>query len=167
MITSLDILCCNPLDLRNKIRKIEHKKIFCGPSKILKNISWLINICLKYFMTPTKTLRPQSYILMYSPELYEMLSIRKPTNDCCYCLTSFNLYTVKEMCSRWYRSQFNKFEKALVWVEILCLDFQKTPSNQNIKSSKVSTFKNCEIFSNCYFSYVRDYKITLITVKNS
>ena len=52
-----------PLNLKNKITKIEHKKIFCGPSKILKNISWPINICLKYFMTPTKALRPPSYIL--------------------------------------------------------------------------------------------------------
>ena len=49
--------------LKNKILKIEHKKIFRGPSKILKNISWPINICLKYFMAPTKTLRPPSYIL--------------------------------------------------------------------------------------------------------
>ena len=32
--------------------KIEHKKIFYGPSKILKNISWFIDICLKHFMTP-------------------------------------------------------------------------------------------------------------------
>ena len=40
------------------------KKIFRGPSKILKNISWHINICLKYFMAPTKTLHPPpSYIL--------------------------------------------------------------------------------------------------------
>ena len=37
--------------------KIEHKKIFCGPSKILKNISWPINIHLKYFITPTETHR--------------------------------------------------------------------------------------------------------------
>ena len=43
--------------------KIEHKKIFRGLSKILKNISWPINICLKYFMAPTKTLQPPSYIL--------------------------------------------------------------------------------------------------------
>ena len=28
-----------------------------------KNVSWPINICLKYFMTPTKTFRPLSYIL--------------------------------------------------------------------------------------------------------
>ena len=49
--------------LKVKIRK-EHKNIFCGPSKIFKNISWLINICLKYFMTPVKTLHhPPSRIL--------------------------------------------------------------------------------------------------------
>ena len=57
-MASLDILCFNPFNLKNKIMKIEHKKIFHGPSKILKNISWPINICLKYFMTPTKTLHP-------------------------------------------------------------------------------------------------------------
>ena len=62
-MASSDILCFNPFNLKNKIMKIEHKKIFCGPSKILKNISWPINICLKYFMDPTKTLRPPSYIL--------------------------------------------------------------------------------------------------------
>ena len=39
------------------------KKVFCGPSKIFKNISWPTNICSKYFMTPTKTLQPPSYIL--------------------------------------------------------------------------------------------------------
>ena len=63
-MASLDILCSNPLNLKSKITKIEHKKIFCAPSKILKNISWPINICLKYFMTPTKSLRPPSYILI-------------------------------------------------------------------------------------------------------
>ena len=62
-MASLDILCFNPFNLKNKIMKIEHKKIFCGPSKILKNISWPINVCLKYFMAPVRTLRPPSYIL--------------------------------------------------------------------------------------------------------
>ena len=62
-MASLDILCSNPLNLKNKITKIEHKNIFCGPSKILKNIWWPINICLKYFMSPRKTLLPPSYIL--------------------------------------------------------------------------------------------------------
>ena len=62
-MASLDILCFNPFNLKNKIMKIEHKKIFRGPSKILKNISWSINICLKYIMNPTKALLPPSYIL--------------------------------------------------------------------------------------------------------
>ena len=53
-MASLNILCFNPFYLKNKIMK--HKKIFRDPSKILKNISWPINICLKYFMDPTKTL---------------------------------------------------------------------------------------------------------------
>ena len=43
--------------------KIKHEKIFCGPSKILENISWPIKLCLKYFMTSTKTLRTPFYIL--------------------------------------------------------------------------------------------------------
>ena len=66
-MASLDILCFNPFNLRNKIMKIE-QKIFHGPSKILKNFSWPINICLKYFMVPTKTLRlPPPTYLMYGP----------------------------------------------------------------------------------------------------
>ena len=63
LTASLDTLYFNPLNLRNKITKIEHKKIFCSPSKILKNILWSIDICLKYFMTPTKILRPPFYIV--------------------------------------------------------------------------------------------------------
>ena len=70
-MASLDILCSNALKLKNKITKIEHKKIFCGPSKLLKNILWPINICLKYFITSTKTLRPlprpPPTSLMYGP----------------------------------------------------------------------------------------------------
>ena len=57
-MASLDILCFNPFDLKNKIMKIEHQKTFRGPSKIFKNISWSIYICLKHFMIPAKTLRP-------------------------------------------------------------------------------------------------------------
>ena len=45
--------------------------------------------------------------------------------------------------------------------EILCFDSPKTRSNQYIKSRKVATFKNCEIFPNLYFPYVRHYKATL------
>ena len=48
-MVSLDILCSNALNFENKIMEIEHKKMF----RI-----WLINICLKYFMTPSKTLCP-------------------------------------------------------------------------------------------------------------
>ena len=61
-MASLDIFCSDPLNLKNKITKTEHKKISCGPSKVLKNISWPISICLKYFMT-IKILRSPSYIL--------------------------------------------------------------------------------------------------------
>ena len=68
LMASLDILRFNPFNLKNRIMKIERKEIFCGPSKILKNISWPINICLKYFIVPTKTLRPPlPTYLMYSP----------------------------------------------------------------------------------------------------
>ena len=52
-MASLDILCSKSLNVKNKITKIEQKKLFCGPSKTLRNISWPINICLKYFMTPS------------------------------------------------------------------------------------------------------------------
>ena len=34
LMANLDILCSNPLNLKNKIARIEQKKIFCGPSKI-------------------------------------------------------------------------------------------------------------------------------------
>ena len=75
-MASLDILCFNPFNIKNKIMKIEHKKIFRGPLKILKNISWPINICLKYFMTPTKTLRSPSYILYVRSLIWMFNSIR-------------------------------------------------------------------------------------------
>ena len=93
-----------------------------------------------FYVCNLKILKNLSY-------LYEVFSRRKTTNDCCYRLTSSNVNTVKEMWSRWYHFQFNKFVKAWVRVEILYLDFRKTPSNQNIKSSKVAIFEICEIFS--------------------
>ena len=77
-MASLDILCFNPFNLKNKIMKIEHKKIFRGPSKILKNISWLINICLNYFMTPIKALRPHYYILNVRSLTYKNLFVLFP-----------------------------------------------------------------------------------------
>ena len=69
-MASLDIFYFNHFILKNKIMKIEHQKIFHGPSKNLKNISWPITICLKYFMDPTKTLCPPPLpptYLMYGP----------------------------------------------------------------------------------------------------
>ena len=81
-MASLDILSSNPLNLKTQITKIEHKKIICGPSKYLKNIPWPINICLKYFMTPIKTLPPppphptSSYILNVYSLLYRSKSIK-------------------------------------------------------------------------------------------
>ena len=49
LIASSDILCSDHFNLKIKITKGEHKKIFwfCGPSKIFKNNSWPINIYLK------------------------------------------------------------------------------------------------------------------------
>ena len=70
LMASFDVLCSNSINLKDKNTKIEHNKIFCGPSKTLKNISWPINICLKYIMTPTKTLRPPPTCSMYDPYVY-------------------------------------------------------------------------------------------------
>ena len=65
LMASLDILCSNHLNLKNKITKIELRKIFCSPWKILKNIPWPINICQKYFIAPTKS--PPFIYLMNGP----------------------------------------------------------------------------------------------------
>ena len=62
-MASLDILCFNSFNLKNKVMKIEHKEMLRAPSKILKDISWPINICLKYFMAPQKPSGHPSYIL--------------------------------------------------------------------------------------------------------
>ena len=61
-MTSLDILRFNPFNLKTNYENITLKKIFHGPLKIFKNISWPINICLKNFMILTKAL-PPSYAL--------------------------------------------------------------------------------------------------------
>ena len=62
LMSSLNILCSDRHNFlkevtQKKNRKEAHKKIFCGPSKLVKNILWPINICLKYFMAPAKTLQ--------------------------------------------------------------------------------------------------------------
>ena len=51
------------LNFKIKLRKENTRKYFVTNQKFLKNISWPINICLRYFMTPTKTLWPSTYIL--------------------------------------------------------------------------------------------------------
>ena len=66
--------------LKVKIRK-EHKKIFCGPSKNFTNISWTINIWLKYFITPAKTLQLAPTYLMYSPSSTEKLTTPITTDN--------------------------------------------------------------------------------------
>ena len=63
-MASLDILCSSPLNLINKITKIEHKKIFCGPSKILKNFE-------KYFMAHP-----------YMPKIFHNPHKNPPTPSC-------------------------------------------------------------------------------------
>ena len=78
--------------------------------------------------------------------LDKVLTFKQKTLGKSMCLASSNVYTVKKMCSRRYRSQFNKIEKACVSVEVLCLYFLKTRSYINIQnqgkrqSSKIVRF---------------------------
>ena len=64
----------------------------------------------------------------------------------------------------------NKSEKAWARVKILCLDFWKTPSNQNIKSNKVATFEICEFFlttiSHTYGTIKPPWRAAIIVVQN-
>ena len=107
-MATLNILCFKPLNLKNKTTKIKHKKIFFCPSKIMKNISCSINICLKYFMTYTKVLclpppppppppphfpRPPKY-LMDGP-LWSGSSFLIPSDffRLVHCLVQSSLYT--------------------------------------------------------------------------
>ena len=56
-MASLDILCSNPLNLKNKIT-YRTKKDILWPIKNFEKYFMVYHICLKYFMAPTKTLRP-------------------------------------------------------------------------------------------------------------
>ena len=96
-MASFDILRFNPFNLKSKIMKIEHKKIFRSPSKILKKISWPINICLKYFTTLTKSLRPPSYIL----NVQSLNEIRQ---------IMYSLHRVKEFTENIYNNIMNSTE---------------------------------------------------------
>ena len=83
-MASSDILCSNLLNLKNKFTKIEHKKIFCGPSKILKNISCPINICLKYLMTPQKPCTPSPPPLFFSDAIWLAMLKHVYLNNCVF-----------------------------------------------------------------------------------
>ena len=79
-MASLNILCSDLLSFLNEVTKKnqERKTFFCGPSKIFKNISWPINICLKYFMAPAKVLQPPPpTYLMYGPLTQEWFVNKK------------------------------------------------------------------------------------------
>ena len=71
-MASLDILCFNPFNLKNKIMKIEHKKIFSGPSNILRNISWPINICSFRFYQEENNQQSFHYTFFGYPVSYSM-----------------------------------------------------------------------------------------------
>ena len=71
-MASLDILCINLFNLKNKIMKIEHRKIFRGPSKILKNISW----------PPQKPSGPPSDILNVRSLTSSMSKLPRSQSDC-------------------------------------------------------------------------------------
>ena len=94
--------------------KIEQKKILCGPSKMLKNISWPIDICLKYFMVPTKTLPPTEVIKEGSYVGNYFRDICSGINDklCRKSWKEFQkLKTIgqKYYCSNYYDVSVNKY----------------------------------------------------------
>ena len=96
-------MCFNPCNLKNKIMKIEHKKIFRGPSKISKKISWPINIFLKYFIVPTKTLRPKD--------------AQKKLNKDNLIGIAINLQSKEEYCNKDVLEEFKALNKKFVRLE--------------------------------------------------
>ena len=57
-MASLDILCFNPFNLRNKTMKIEDTKIFCGPSKTFEKYFMAHQYMPKIFHGPNKSPLP-------------------------------------------------------------------------------------------------------------
>ena len=98
--------------------------------------------------------------------LDKVLTFKQKTLGKSMCLASSNVYTVKKMCSRQYRSQFNKIEKACVSVEVLCLYFLKTRSYVNIQnqgkwqSSKIVRF--FLTYNSLMYGYICLYGCTVI-----
>ena len=74
-MAGLDILCYNPLNLKNKIAKIEHKKIFCGPSKFFEKCFKAHQDMPKNFMTPTK---PSAPLLHMNVQSLNSTKIKSP-----------------------------------------------------------------------------------------
>ena len=63
-MASLDILRSNRPNFKNKIRKIEHEKTFCGPSKIFEKYFMAHQYMPKIFHDlHNPTLPPSSYVL--------------------------------------------------------------------------------------------------------
>ena len=70
LMVSFDILRSDPRNVsditkKKKLRKKQRNILW--PVKNFENISWLINICLKYFMTPAKTHCPSRTYAMCCP----------------------------------------------------------------------------------------------------
>ena len=67
-MTSLNILCSDPLNLKNKIIKIEHKKNISWPIKNFENYFMAHQYMPKIFHDPDKHLPvPPPTYLMYGP----------------------------------------------------------------------------------------------------
>ena len=67
-MASLDILCSNPLNLKNKITKKEQKKNTLGPIKNFEKYFMTHQYMAKIFHDPhTNPLAPPSTYLMYGP----------------------------------------------------------------------------------------------------
>lgn len=56
----------------------------------------------------------------------------------------FSMFTVRNMCSCWYHSQFNKIEKSWIHVKVTFLDSPKTWGNHYMKARKGENLENCE-----------------------
>ena len=88
----------NHLNLKNKITNTEQKKIFCSPSKTSKNISRPINICLKYFINPTKTIPP--------PFLHAQCTVPKETLEYTLKFLSRQSFYVSQIVQqRWFKGK--------------------------------------------------------------
>ena len=94
-----------------KKRKEAHKKIFCGPSKIFKNFSWPITICLKIFMALAKTLCP---LLLY-------LNLRSLSSLDTHFKSFIRLFSlILPVLNKIYRKLDNTILAALIWTVQVC-----------------------------------------------